>query len=89
MPRPYQILYALSVLVTLMLAVWTGISAAGAERLGLTPQSMAWLAIGAGALGVLNGFLPQLQKTPGKHTRRHDVDPGDNRPLSPRRPLDR
>lgn len=62
----YKTLYALSLLVTVGLALWTGISAAGGERLGLSETAMTWLAIIFGALGTLNGFLPPLQRWPVK-----------------------
>jgi hypothetical protein len=66
-PKTYQCLWKASLLVTMLLAAWTGISAAGGDRLGLSPQTMAWLGICAGVLGMLSGFLPPLQKTPAQH----------------------
>jgi hypothetical protein len=51
-----------------LLAAWTGISAMGGDRLGLSPQTMAWMGILAGVLGMLLGFLPPLQKTPAQNT---------------------
>jgi hypothetical protein len=66
-PKTYQILWIASLLVTLLLAAWTAISAAGGDRLGLSPQTMAWLGICAGVLGMLLGFLPPLQKTPSQN----------------------
>jgi hypothetical protein len=63
-PQTYQRLWIASLLVTMLLAAWTGISAVGGDRLGLSPQTMAWMGIVAGVLGMLLGFLPPLQKTP-------------------------
>lgn len=74
----YQTLYAFSALVTIALALWTGISAAGGEKLGLSMTAMAWLTIIFGALGTLNGFLPPLQRWPVKDDNagpRKDPDP--------------
>jgi hypothetical protein len=67
-PKTYQYLWIASLLVTLLLAAWTGISAMGGDRLGLSPQTMAWMGICAGVLGMLLGFLPPLQKTPSQNT---------------------
>jgi hypothetical protein len=67
-PKTYQKLWIASLLVTLLLAAWTGISAMGGDRLGLSPQTMAWMGILAGVLGMLLGFLPPLQKTPAQNT---------------------
>jgi hypothetical protein len=66
-PQTYQRLWIASLLVTMLLAAWTGISAVGGDRLGLSPQTMAWMGIGAGVLGMLLGFLPPLQKTPSQN----------------------
>jgi hypothetical protein len=66
-PKTYQYLWIASLLVTLLLAAWTGISAMGGDRLGLSPQTMAWMGILAGVLGMLLGFLPPLQKTPAQN----------------------
>lgn len=66
-PKTYQKLWIASLLVTLLLAAWTGISAMGGDRLGLSPQTMAWMGILAGVLGMLLGFLPPLQKTPSQN----------------------
>lgn len=67
-PKTYQTLWIASLLVTLLLAAWTGISAVGGDRLGLSTQTMAWMGICAGVLGMLLGFLPPLQKTPSQNT---------------------
>lgn len=77
----YQTLYALSVVVTAALALWTGISAAGGERLGLSPLVMAWLTVIFGTLGTLNGFLPPLQRWP---VSRDDPGPRSNPDPMPR-----
>jgi hypothetical protein len=66
-PKTYQRLWIASLLVTLLLAAWTAISAAGGDRLGLSPQTMAWMGILSGVLGMLLGFLPPLQKTPSQN----------------------
>jgi hypothetical protein len=67
-PKTYRYLWIASLLVTLLLAAWTAISAAGGDRLGLSPQTMAWMGILSGVLGMLLGFLPPLQKTPAQNT---------------------
>lgn len=63
----YATLYALSAIVTIALALWTGISAMGGEKLGIPEITMNWFIVIAGALGVLNGFLPPLQRWPVKN----------------------
>lgn len=60
----YRTLYVFSIIITVSLAIWTGISATGAERLGISEMVMAWLTVIFGALGTLNGFLPPLQRWP-------------------------
>jgi hypothetical protein len=43
--------------VTLLLAAWTAISAAGGDRLGLSPQTMAWMGILSRRAGHAAGVL--------------------------------
>jgi hypothetical protein len=56
-PKTYQRLWIASLLVTLLLAAWTGISAAGGDRLGLSPQTMAWMGILSRCAGHAAGVL--------------------------------
>lgn len=77
----YKTLYILALVVTIFLALWTGISAAGGDKLGIPPIGMAWLTVIAGALGTLNGFLPALQRKPSSYD-----DPG---PMSNPDPMPR
>jgi hypothetical protein len=50
--------------VLVFLAFATVIQAIGAEPLGIPPVAFRWLGVVVGGLGMLQGFLPKIQKPP-------------------------
>lgn len=63
---PYSWQYALSIGVTVILAMLGAIQIADPKLLGLSPQVLAWVGIICAGLGVLGGFLPRVTAPPSE-----------------------
>jgi hypothetical protein len=77
----YATLYYLAVTVTVLSVFLGAIQTAGGVQLGLSPQAMAWIAVIASALAVLNGFLPPVQRFPSS---KDNAGPASNPDPMPR-----
>ena len=77
----YRTLYVAAWIVTIAAALCGAIQIAGGDKLGLSPVTMAWIAVIAAVLGTVNGFLPPLQRAPSE---RDDPGPRSNPDPMPR-----
>lgn len=60
----YQTKYALAIVLALTIAAVGAIQAADPNVLGIPPRLGAWLSVLVPVLGVAQGFLPRVTRTP-------------------------
>lgn len=70
-PENYRVSFWAAVIVTVVLAM-LGAATVAADPLELTKQQVALIGVATAGLGVLNGFLPRVNKPPSDDRRGRD-----------------
>jgi hypothetical protein len=68
-PMPgHRVAYSVAIVVTTLTALCAAITLAGGDALGISEYAVAWVGVLGSVLGVLNGFLPSVQRFPTEGT---------------------